>query len=50
MDILFYEFVGYSLEKNVESKECFIYFCWVIDILFVDVKCVFLLKKVYGMW
>ncbi|KTF07577.1 RNA polymerase sigma-70 factor FecI [marine sediment metagenome] len=49
MDILPYELVGHSLEKNVESKERFIHFCRATDTLSADVKRVFLLKKVYGM-
>jgi len=49
MDILPHELVGYSLEKNVESKERFIHFCRATDTLSADVKRVFLLKKVYGM-
>ena len=49
MDLLPYELVGYSLEKNVESKERFIHFCRSTDTLSADVKRVFLLKKVYGM-
>ncbi|MDB2330486.1 RNA polymerase sigma factor [Alteromonas sp. A079] len=49
MDFLPHELVGYSLEKNVESKERFIHFCRATDTLSADVKRVFLLKKVYGM-
>ena len=49
MDMLPYELVGHSLEKNVESKERFIHFCRATDTLSADVKRVFLLKKVYGM-
>lgn len=49
MDHLPQELVGYSLEKNVESKERFIHFCRATDTLSPDVKRVFLLKKVYGM-
>ena len=49
MDVLPHELVGYSLEKNVESKERFIHFCRATDTLSADVKRVFLLKKVYGM-
>ncbi len=49
MDMLPYELIGHSLEKNVESKERFIHFCRATDTLSADVKRVFLLKKVYGM-
>ncbi len=49
MDILPHELVGYSLEKNVESKERFIHFCRATDTLSAEVKRVFLLKKVYDM-
>lgn len=49
MDSLPHELVGYSLEKNVESKERFIHFCRATDKLSPEVKRVFLLKKVYGM-
>ena len=38
MDILPYELVGHSLEKNVESKERFIHFCRATDTLSADVK------------
>lgn len=48
MDALPHELVGYSLEKNVESKERFLNFCRATDTLSADVKRVFLLKKVYG--
>ena len=48
MDTLPHELVGYSLEKNVESKERFLNFCRATDTLSADVKRVFLLKKVYG--
>lgn len=47
MDTLPHELVGYSLEKNVESKERFLNFCRATDTLSADVKRVFLLKKVY---
>ncbi|MCU7555126.1 RNA polymerase sigma factor [Alteromonas sp. ASW11-19] len=49
MDHLPQELVGYSLEKNVESKERFIHFCRATDTLSPEVKRVFLLKKVYDM-
>lgn len=48
MDALPHELVGYTLEKNVESKERFLNFCRATDTLSADVKRVFLLKKVYG--
>lgn len=38
-----------SLESHVESKERFLHFCRATDTLSVDVKRVFLLKKVYCM-
>jgi len=38
-----------SLENQVESKERFLHFCRATDTLSVEVKRVFLLKKVYGM-
>jgi len=38
-----------SLESQVESKERFLHFCRATDTLSVEVKRVFLLKKVYGM-
>ena len=38
-----------SLENQVESKERFLNFCRATDTLSVEVKRVFLLKKVYGM-
>ena len=38
-----------NLEKQVESKERFLNFCRATDTLSVEVKRVFLLKKVYGM-
>lgn len=47
MDVLPHELVGYSLEKNVESKERFLHFCRATDTLSPTVKRVFLLKKVY---
>lgn len=37
------------LEKQVESKERFLHFCKATDTLSVEVKRVFLLKKVYGL-
>ncbi len=48
MDALPHDLVGYTLEKNVESKERFLNFCRATDTLSADVKRVFLLKKVYG--
>tara|TARA_R110002167_G_C12649830_1_gene649082 strand:+ start:1035 stop:1520 length:486 start_codon:yes stop_codon:yes gene_type:complete len=38
-----------SLESQIESKERFLNFCRATDTLSVEVKRVFLLKKVYGM-
>lgn len=38
-----------QLEKQVESKERFLNFCRATDTLSVEVKRVFLLKKVYGL-
>jgi RNA polymerase sigma-70 factor (ECF subfamily) len=38
-----------SLENQVESKERFLHFCRATDTLSVEVKRVFLLKKVYAM-
>ncbi|WP_339720192.1 RNA polymerase sigma factor [uncultured Paraglaciecola sp.] len=38
-----------SLESQIESKERFLHFCRATDTLSVEVKRVFLLKKVYGM-
>lgn len=38
-----------NLEKQVESKERFLNFCRATDTLSVEVKRVFLLKKVYGL-
>ncbi len=38
-----------KLEKQVESKERFLHFCKATDTLSVEVKRVFLLKKVYGL-
>jgi DNA-directed RNA polymerase specialized sigma24 family protein len=38
-----------SLESQVESKERFLHFCRATDTLSVEVKRVFLLKKVYEM-
>lgn len=38
-----------SLESQVQSKERFLHFCRATDTLSVEVKRVFLLKKVYGM-
>jgi RNA polymerase sigma-70 factor (ECF subfamily) len=38
-----------SLETEVESKERFLHFCRATDTLSVEVKRVFLFKKVYGM-
>jgi RNA polymerase sigma factor (sigma-70 family) len=38
-----------SLESQVESKERFLHFCRATDTLSVEVKRVFLLKKVYSM-
>ena len=38
-----------SLESEVESKERFLHFCRATDTLSIEVKRVFLLKKVYGM-
>lgn len=49
MDALPHELVGYSLEKNVESKERFLHFCRATDALSPMVKKVFLMKKVYDM-
>jgi len=49
MDALPHELVGYTLEKNIESKERFLHFCRATDTLSPEVKKVFLLKKVYGM-
>lgn len=49
MDALPDEILGYSLEKDIESKERFLNFCRAADNLTPDVKRVFLLKKVYGL-
>lgn len=49
MDTLPYDLIGYSLDNDVESKERFVHFCRATETLSVDVKRVFLLKKVYGM-
>jgi len=38
-----------SLESQVESKQRFLHFCRATDTLSIEVKRVFLLKKVYGM-
>jgi RNA polymerase sigma-70 factor (ECF subfamily) len=38
-----------SLESQVASKQRFLHFCRATDTLSVEVKRVFLLKKVYGM-
>lgn len=38
-----------NLEKQVESKERFLHFCRATDTLSMEVKRVFLLKKVYGL-
>ena len=38
-----------NLEKQIESKERFLNFCRATDTLSVEVKRVFLLKKVYGL-
>ena len=43
------EFSSNNLEKQVESKERFLNFCRATDTLSVEVKRVFLLKKVYGL-
>lgn len=49
MDLLLYSNMDVFLEKQFESKQWFIYFCQVMESLLVEVKCVFLLKKVYDM-
>lgn len=49
MDTLPHNLTSVELEKQVESKERFLNFCRATDTLSVEVKRVFLLKKVYGM-
>jgi len=49
MKSLPYGLTSKSLESQIESKERFLHFCRATDTLSVEVKRVFLLKKVYGM-
>lgn len=49
METLPHSLTSEELEKQVESKERFLNFCRATDTLSVEVKRVFLLKKVYGM-
>ena len=49
MDVVPQNLTSDELEKQVESKERFLNFCRATDTLSVEVKRVFLLKKVYGM-
>ena len=49
MDVIPQNLTSDELEKQVESKERFLNFCRATDTLSVEVKRVFLLKKVYGM-
>lgn len=49
MEVLPNNLTSVDLEKQVESKERFLNFCRATDTLSVEVKRVFLLKKVYGM-
>ncbi|MCC2615504.1 RNA polymerase sigma factor [Aestuariibacter halophilus] len=49
LDMLPDDLTSDRLEKEVESKERFLHFCRATDTLSVEVKRVFLLKKVYGL-
>lgn len=49
MQILPSDLTSKSLESQIASKERFLHFCRATDTLSVEVKRVFLLKKVYGL-